>query len=432
MDYGPFDSSGTDDDLPLPHQNRVQRGGRIAANGRSTAMNAVPYGRMYEENDMETQIHLLEQEAYSSVLRAFRAQADALTWEKESLMTELRKELRLSNEEHRELMNRVNSDDVIIRIRDWRQSGGHQPAMLGTGQAVRDPLTSPSRKKQKMVSSVPSQSYGGPTPPFPPQPLGGGSSQPSSSTAKRGPVMGVNKGKKSQSSHTASGRMQLHPSSGLSVRGQQSNRVASGVFPSEPAEATSYSSLMGRRVRTRWPDDNNFYEAVITDFDPDKGRHVLVYDIGTKDETWEWVNISEISPEDIQWVGEDPGISRHFESGHGRPVEREGGGGPALARGRGGGVPRSQAKKDLLPLQNGSRKKESDEIQILHTDSLVKEVERVFSNIHPNPVEVEKAKKALKDQEQALTDAIAKLADISDGESDEGGRFLHGRPNGER
>lgn len=37
--------------------------------------------------------------------------------EKESLITELRKELRLSNEEHRELLGRVNADDMIQRIR---------------------------------------------------------------------------------------------------------------------------------------------------------------------------------------------------------------------------------------------------------------------------------------------------------------------------
>lgn len=33
------------------------------------------------------------------------------------MITELRKELRLSNEEHRELLGRVNADDVIRRIR---------------------------------------------------------------------------------------------------------------------------------------------------------------------------------------------------------------------------------------------------------------------------------------------------------------------------
>lgn len=30
--------------------------------------------------DMEGQIHQIEQEAYSSVLRAFKAQSDAITW----------------------------------------------------------------------------------------------------------------------------------------------------------------------------------------------------------------------------------------------------------------------------------------------------------------------------------------------------------------
>ncbi|MCI13930.1 emsy amine-terminus (ENT)/plant tudor-like domain protein, partial [Trifolium medium] len=106
---------GTDDDLPPTHQNRIPRGGRLAGNGRS-AVGSIPYPRVYGEIDMETQIHQLEQEAYSSVLRAFKAQADAITWEKESLITELRKELRLSNEEHRELLGRVNADDTIRRI----------------------------------------------------------------------------------------------------------------------------------------------------------------------------------------------------------------------------------------------------------------------------------------------------------------------------
>ena len=36
----------------------------------------------------------------------------------------------------------------------------------------------------------------------------------------------------------------------------------------EHAEGASFDSLVGRRVRTRWPDDNNFYEAVITNYNP--------------------------------------------------------------------------------------------------------------------------------------------------------------------
>lgn len=71
--------AGTDDDLPPSHQNRIPRGGRVAGNGRPP-VGSVPYPRMHGDADMETQIHQLEQEAYSSVLRAFKAQADAITW----------------------------------------------------------------------------------------------------------------------------------------------------------------------------------------------------------------------------------------------------------------------------------------------------------------------------------------------------------------
>ncbi|XP_019187062.1 PREDICTED: protein EMSY-LIKE 3-like isoform X1 [Ipomoea nil] len=416
MDYGAYDSSGTDDDLPPSHQNRIPRGGgpggRIAGNGRSAVMASVPYPKMYGETDMEAQIHQLEQEAYSSVLRAFKAQADAITWEKESLITELRKELRLSNEEHRELLGRVNSDDVIRRIREWRQSGGHQQGMINTGQAVHDPVPSPSvsasRKKQKMPPSLPSQSFGGPSASFHPQAVAT-QNQPSSSAAKRGPMMGP-KGKKHKSGQMLPGSKMQYPPSGPSGRGQFGNRI------SQPAEGGSYDPLVGRKVRTRWPDDNNFYEAVITDYNPTEGRHALVYDMGTTNETWEWVNLSEISPEDIQW-----------DEGPGHVVNRAIGRDSAPSLGRGRGLTKSQSRKDFPPSQNGIGKKGMDDIQLLHTDTLIKEVERVFGVSNPDPLEVEKAKKVLKEHEQALIDAIQRLGEISDGESDERGHFMHGQ-----
>lgn len=91
-----------------------------------------------------------------------------------------------------------------------------------------------------------------------------------------------------------------------------------------------------------------------------------------------WVFFSflwQISPEDIQWEGEDPGISRHGGyggSGHGvgRSVGRDG----PPAGGRGRGSTKGQPKKDFAPSQNGIGKKGLDEIQILHTDTLIKEV----------------------------------------------------------
>ncbi|KAF8395907.1 hypothetical protein HHK36_019862 [Tetracentron sinense] len=129
-----------------------------------------------------------------------------------------------------------------------------------------------------------------------------------------------------------------------------------------------------------------------------------------------------ISPEDIRWEGEDPGFSRREgRAGPGRGFKKSvgrGGGVPGAGRGR--GATKGQSKKDFLPSQNGIGKKASNDIEILHIETLIKDVERVFGASHPDPLEVEKAKKALKEHEQALVDAIARLADASDGESDDG------------
>ncbi|KAM7497350.1 hypothetical protein LguiA_021764 [Lonicera macranthoides] len=347
MEYELSDSSGTDDDLPPSHPNRFRSAGRASGNGRSAVVgtNAPPFPRMH--GDMETQIHLIEQEAYSSVLRAFKAQSDAITWEKESLITELRKELRVSDEEHRELLSKVNADDTIRQIREWRKGNGLQTGMVNSRQLpVCEPIPSPtvsaSRKKQKTSQS----SLGTPSPALHPS-----LQQPSSSALKRG--------------HVSAGR--------------------------------------GKK--------------------PKSGRHALVYDISTADETWEWVNLKEISPEDIRWDGEDPGISRRggrIGSGPGHGFKKSMGRGGAVAgggRGRGLVTKGQYPKNDFTTLRNGIGKKALCDIEILHTDTLVKEVERVFGASHPDPTEVEKAKKVLKEHEQSLIDAIARLEAASDGES---------------
>ncbi|XP_058070852.1 protein EMSY-LIKE 3-like isoform X2 [Magnolia sinica] len=409
MDYDPSDSS--DDDLPPSHQNRVSRGSHVTGNGRTAAVGVPPYPGI-KHNDMETQIHQLEQEAYSSVLRAFKAQSDAITWEKESLITELRKELRVSDEEHRELLGRVNADDIIRRIREWRQAGGLQAGFPSASQPVHDTIPSPtvsaSRKKQKTLQSVPSLSLGAPSPALQPQTFAA-SVQPSPSVVKRGAVPGA-KSKKPKS----------FPSTCPPGRGQLVNRDTSGAFVvNEPAEAATFDPLVGRKVMTRWPEDNNFYEAVITDYNPTTGLHALVYDINTANETWEWVNIKEISPEDIRWEGEDPGVFRQTgRGGPGRGTKKSLGRGSAtLGAGRGRGGSKVQIKKEFQLSQNGIGKKCSDDIEILHTDTLIKEVERVFGSSHPDPLEIEKAKKVLKEHEQSLVDVISRLADASDGES---------------
>ncbi|KAG6424494.1 hypothetical protein SASPL_114912 [Salvia splendens] len=94
--------------------------------------------------DMEYEIHNLEQIAYDAVLRAFKAQSDALTWETEGLITELRKELRVLDDEHRELLSQVNGDDLIRRIREWREAGGNRNIAPSVAQHINNQLPSPT------------------------------------------------------------------------------------------------------------------------------------------------------------------------------------------------------------------------------------------------------------------------------------------------
>ncbi|KAF7819243.1 protein EMSY-LIKE 4 isoform X2 [Senna tora] len=75
--------------------------------------------------DLEHHIHCLEIEAYSSVLKAFIAQSDLLTWGKEELMTDLRKELNVTDIEHGEILIAVHLDESVKRIREQRLLASH-------------------------------------------------------------------------------------------------------------------------------------------------------------------------------------------------------------------------------------------------------------------------------------------------------------------
>ncbi|KAL4571630.1 hypothetical protein LXL04_018393 [Taraxacum kok-saghyz] len=349
------------------------------------------------QHEMESQIHYLEQVAYSSVLRAFKAQSDALSWEKEGLITELRKELRVSDDEHRELLSKVNTDDIIIRIREWRTSGGTRATMLNIPQSIHDPISlsptvSASRKRQKtnLPLSLPTQSF---------PPLGSGIQTPKPSP--RYPLVG----------RTPRGMLSNHGSSTIGLPNESSEVVV----------GSTRDQLIGRKLRTRWPDDNNFYEAVIVEYNPVQGRHALLYNKNTPQESFEWVNLKEIPPEDIQWIGEDPGSHQ---------VSHGGGPGHGHGFGRGRGNSKDQNRKGYPPPSQNGDTKTSDEIEILHTDTLIKEVEKVFDASHPDLLQIEKAKKMLKEHERALMDVIAKLADASDSDSGGDERFMYGRSDG--
>ncbi|KAF8041040.1 hypothetical protein BT93_B3076 [Corymbia citriodora subsp. variegata] len=395
MDHDmPDSSSGTDDGLPPPHRSRFQRG-HAAGNGRSAVLGTASLP--WIQDNMENQIYHIEQQAYCSILRAFKAQSDAITWDKESLITELRKELRVSDEQHRELLSQVHSEDIIQRIREWRKANGLQPGGPGTSRLIHDPAPSrnlsASHKKLKTTESVALSTFA-PPPAIP-------SLQPSPSAFRQGSHPG-GRSKKPKSNSTAGAGGRPQGAMGLS-----------GAF------VANSDSLIGKKVWTRWPDDNNFYEAVITDYNSVEGRHALVYDIDTANETWEWVDLREIPPSDIRWARNDHGIyNRGGHPGVSRGVKKSTSkGGAITGHGRGKGTTKGQTQKNIPSMQSGVGRKDLGDIELLNTDSLIKEVERVLGASPPNATEMAEAKRVLKQQEQALVDAISRLEDASDGES---------------
>ncbi|KAG2579862.1 hypothetical protein PVAP13_6NG314500 [Panicum virgatum] len=143
-----FDSSGTDDELPPTYKFR---GPGVHFSGYWRSLSGT-LSQPRPHSILDTDIHQMEQQAYTGVLRAFKMQSDALTWEKESLITELRRELKVSDEEHRALLNKVNEEEVVHRIRQSRQGNGMQSSLHRNSVVAHNlvPL-----KRQKKYHHVP-------------------------------------------------------------------------------------------------------------------------------------------------------------------------------------------------------------------------------------------------------------------------------------
>jgi hypothetical protein len=86
-----------------------------------------------------------------------------------------------------------------------------------------------------------------------------------------------------------------------------------------------------------------------------------------------FLSLLQMAPEDIRWDGEEPDLNL---IGRGAPVhgmKSSSRGGPMSGTGRDRGPQKNSFKKDY-PSQNGIGKKSVDYIEILHTETLIKEV----------------------------------------------------------
>ncbi|KAE9593889.1 putative ENT domain, protein EMSY-LIKE, plant [Lupinus albus] len=206
---------------------------------------------------MASLIRQAERDAYSTVLRAFKYQTEDLSWEKQELMIDLRKELRISDDEHKQLLCASSTDENLNSIRNWRRISSHQPASCSTSQPVHDVLPSPTdltQRKRRWTSN---------------QPLPNLPSVKSVQNSSAGPA---------REHHV------------------RDCNLYSSLPSKAPVQAEALDQLIGRKAMIRWPSDEKFYEVTITEYDPSQGMHMLVYDDNEETETYEWADISKVLP----------------------------------------------------------------------------------------------------------------------------------------
>nr|XP_012569201.1 uncharacterized protein LOC101497708 isoform X2 [Cicer arietinum] len=257
-----------------------------------------PHGTRDAVN-LDHHIHCLEIEAYSSLLKAFIAQSDLLTWGKEELLTELRKELNIADSEHGEILIKINSDESIRRIREQRKMASH-----------------PQDYIKANTPGCPSASIGNSiirlkTP----------------SSAAIYPQMNITRSQASLSS--------IHIPSAMPPR-----------F------------------------NDNLLTAEFVHANTEQSKEMFNYDVQSQ----------------------------------------------SVGRGR---VPKGkcQFKQNFHPSESLMLNKRSDLIEIRATDRVIHDVEKMlFSREKPGPVDIEKAKQTLHEQERAIIEALGKLAYVLEGD----------------
>uniref|UniRef100_A0ACD5U6J8 Uncharacterized protein n=1 Tax=Avena sativa TaxID=4498 RepID=A0ACD5U6J8_AVESA len=88
-----------------------------------------------DAGDTAFQIHCLRRSAYAAVLRAFCAQSDLFSRVKQECLAELRKELKISDNEHREYVAKASTNKHIKSLNAWLYKGNN-----GNADVVKESL----------------------------------------------------------------------------------------------------------------------------------------------------------------------------------------------------------------------------------------------------------------------------------------------------
>eukprot|EP00899_Mesostigma_viride_P006067 jgi/Mesvir1/15461/Mv11440-RA.2 len=209
----------------------------------------------------DNQLQQLELEAYTLVLKSFCAQSDQITWAKESVLTSLRKELNIADEQHRQLVDEVQRDPQVMSIKQYARGGGVGSSLDMT------PLGSFSAKKKQKTVATP---IAGPSAARVPDP------RRTPGSAVQGGVSGGGVKRSAPGSRGKKGKGQKTPGMGA-------------------AAGANVNQLIGRKMSFYWPQYKQWFEAGISDFNPETNEHCVIYDMNTAEESFEWVNLAEMT-----------------------------------------------------------------------------------------------------------------------------------------
>ncbi|XP_015697235.1 uncharacterized protein LOC102718114 [Oryza brachyantha] len=113
-----------------------------------------------DAQDTAFQIHCLERSAYACVLRAFFAQSELLTRSQAKLLTKLRKELRISDAELREVLVNVTSNEYIKSLRNCSlaNNSGLKDSAFDTRAMVPDKIVKDGQVFNSFTNSLAQES----------------------------------------------------------------------------------------------------------------------------------------------------------------------------------------------------------------------------------------------------------------------------------
>ncbi|KAK9839223.1 hypothetical protein WJX81_002221 [Elliptochloris bilobata] len=253
----------------------------------------------------------LQTEAYRAVLRAIAA--TELDWSKEKLLTDLRKELQISNDEHYKVLSGVMADEEVTAIRTGVTMPAPPQAAMpqGPGGAVpgpkrrkdgeeRMPLGARLDRKQLKKARLAEKELA--PPPLPvAAPLAGPRAPVRPGPAQRMAQMAPAPESPRLDPRRGPGRPPGRPALAQATAADAAKRGRMGRMPVGQAGAplaalrpgeVQINELVGRKIWRFWPDEERqWVEGIVTDYRAADDHHAITYDMNTPKESFEWFAI---------------------------------------------------------------------------------------------------------------------------------------------